>query len=206
MRSQQVKFVKVIRKAGLDPTEFQFYEIDEEDGDKHSKLVHGPSRFYVESLGNGFRISPGESTAVDFVSDVDDLPTFLNIVTNWLRYSKRELQAPSWKELCEMDFLDQEAPDESFTPLEQSRLEVTLRQFERKVLTELQPTRAEAEDIHHKLDVLVEASKTSSRREWGLFALGTLANIAATLDPEKARILWALARAAGQSFKHLLLT
>lgn len=196
--------LELVLQSGIDPSEFHWKDGRIEDGSEY-----GVAEFTVSILnhasGHFFRFgaytdtfSPGHASRIahEDISYVrENWPNRLNIVHNWLRYLKRELDAPDlWSAILQERQLlrissQPQLPNAQFTSEEKQYVIHQLDDIRRLLVSSHRLQAEQAETIEQGFNYIVESMDRSGKKDWLMLAIGSLVTIAttATLSPEIAR-------------------
>jgi hypothetical protein len=200
LKSQKNDVFGRIQASGFEPREFEWTEHTLADN-TFNRLNHSPSGSWFDfdyvvgrtSAGHWVRFSPAEET-----KDGSGFPGAwdgaLGYFTSWLRFLRRELEAPPlWEQLAAgeplLEVPTAGGPDSPFTPPEidaiNARLDDVVDYFRR----ELPPGALQA--LEANIERLREEAKTSGRITWMQTAIGIAVSLAwgGLMAPEQARLL-----------------
>jgi hypothetical protein len=171
-----------------DPVEFKWEEIDvgEQDVLLIHRLIHEPSGYFFSFDISDVTYSPGvERRSETF--DARDWPSKLIKVPIWLRYLKREHEAPDlWGTLAqERDLLGSvatESDNSVFTAAEQEKIRLVINEIRAYVISSYNPTPEALRSLNSKLDYLIDGSKRLGRIHWKDIFVSTMIGIAVQLS------------------------
>lgn len=204
LRSQRNQAFVMIREAGLEPEDFQWFEA----GDA-VRLVHVPTDYYFD-----FDSDRGEWNVRHFPQDAIGIVAYhgiqekwtdvLSIFENWIAIVQREHSAPDlWAISQEEKKLIAEHIDDlensPFANDEKLRISTAINELKEFLVASGQHSDSQIQFITTRLQHLEEASHRLGRKDWITLTMGTLTNIVvgAALAPEAAR---ELLRTAGALF------
>lgn len=196
LRSQRNQAFVMIREAGLEPEDFQWFEA----GDA-VRLVHIPTDYYFD-----FDSDRGKWNVRHFPQDAIGIVAYygiqekwtdvLSIFENWIAIVQREHSAPDlWAISQEEKKLIAEHIDDlensPFANDEKLRISTAINELKEFLVASGQHSDSQIQFITTRLQHLEEASHRLGRKDWITLTMGTLTNIVvgAALAPEAAREL-----------------
>ena len=204
LRSQKNQVFSAIKEAGLEPSDFQWSEVEsrlmgvEINADK---LTHTPTGYYFDfdSLQGKSYIyyCPGESSTKEVnAGQCGTWQGVLNHFEKWVSIVHREYSEPDlWEASSQEKKLIAEQIDDldntPFTAPEIQRIGTAINELRLFLMSSSQHTEAQRQFIETRLHHLEEASHRLGRKDWVTLAMGTLTNIVVgvALAPDAAREL-----------------
>lgn len=205
LKSQKNDTFLIVTDAGLNPTEFEWSEVDtrwKNNGEiPVAQLTHSPTGYYFsfdryKDSANP-RYFPGESVAAEVdCGQMDDWQNVAQHLKVWVSVVRREYLEPDFWHLSKSDKrlvvtqID-DIENVPFTLAEQERLSGAINEIREYLLTSFEHTTAQRQFIEARLQHLEDASKRLGRKDWITLAMGTFTNIVVgvALAPEAAREL-----------------
>jgi len=187
-----------IKGARLNPDEFKF-----EERDNIFKIEYQDSKLFFEfrkiiSSNNQFkykfktifphkRIVTNYSTGFKPITFNSCLGFFDKFLKRQVKFHIKETRTPNpWNKVhpSSYDFIkgNSEGPDEPFTKQETIELRQRLNALTKTVTNEFKLQQADAKKLQEHVEKLIEASKTQSKKDWKMFAVGVLISIVTTLS------------------------
>lgn len=207
LRSQKNEVFMVIKKGGLEPSDFQWSEVDNGNG---LRLTHTPTdSYFIFDISNGWwkgRYFPSQSKAAEdfFGHTHTSWPIVLENFESWLSVVRREYAEPDlWAASQQEKKLIAEKIDDlensPFSETEQSRIAIAVNELREFLIFNAKHSDSQVQFVTTRLQHLEEASHRLGRKDWITLAMGTLTNIVvgAALAPDAAR---ELLRTAGSLF------
>lgn len=196
LRSQKNQAFVMIREAGLEPEDFQWFEV----GDA-VRLIHIPTDYYFEFDSNrgkwNIQHFPQDSIGlVAYHGIQEEWTDVLSIFGNWISIVQREHLAPDlWAISQEEKKLIAEHIDDlensPFSNDEKLRISAAIKELKEFLVASGQHSDSQIQFIITRLQHLEEASHRLGRKDWITLTMGTLTNIVvgAALAPDAAREL-----------------
>jgi uncharacterized protein YejL (UPF0352 family) len=200
--SQKNDFFRRIERVGLDPAAFHWGEISLCRRDQTSTftvpaLIHSASGYYFAFGGRG----GGGDFYIYFSPDSrghgwDPSETWGGVqgwFDRWAKHLRQELdERDLWDELLARRSALQSttvADNTPFTGDERRRIAETLARIEAEVTRSNRFSAEQVRILHEKLDEMRSSAERLGRKDWQMFALGTLASIviSAAFAPDQAR-------------------
>lgn len=212
LKSQANAVLNAVQSVGFAPSAFEWTQRSSSvrsSLENMSCLVHRPSGFYFL-----FDITARDTHYCSFSPGLDrefeerhpgDWDGQLQCVSDWLRYVKREVEAPDlWSVLGQQaDAMLGDLPaaldsNEQFSPDEVGRIAEALREVKSYMAATYELTSDQTVDLSDRLDYLESAASRLGRKDWINLAFGVLTNlaIAAAFNPDAARGLLHIAAQA----------
>jgi len=209
---QTNELLKAIQTRELDPREFEL-ENSAEARDAEARVKHKWSRSFFmirRDAGVFYRGRCGVGDEVDLPYEASSWRFLLTRFSRWVNEVKIDLNTPDlWAELQrEADLLrgaSTEARDNApFTQQEQQEIERRLRELESEVAQTCSIPEREVEDLHAKIDYLVEAAGRVGRIDWRNIFIGAIVGYIFTgIPPDPARYIFHALVKCLQLFGHL---
>jgi len=190
---QTNELLTAIQTGELDPREFVLENIAE------TQVKHKWSRSFFIIGGNAghYRGHSVVGDGMEWSYEVYSWQTVMTRFSRWVSEVKNDLETPDlWAELRkEAELLRgayTEAGDNApFTLPEQEEIERRLRELESQVAQTCTLRGPEVEDLHAKIDYLVEAARRVGRIDWLNLFVGAIAcYLIAGIPPEPARCIF----------------
>jgi len=207
LRSQKNEVFMVIKEGGLEPSDFQWYEIDNGNG---LRLTHIPTdSYFTFELSQGswsvcYFPSPSKAAVEFFGNTQTSWSTVVEKFKIWFSVVRREYAEPDlWAASQQEKKLIAEKIDDlensPFSDAEQSRISIAVNELREFLISNAKQSDSQVQFITTRLQHLEEASHRLGRKDWITLAMGTLTNIVvgAALAPDAAR---ELLRTAGSLF------
>jgi hypothetical protein len=214
LKSQKNEVLRVIEGASLDPRDFHWDQTYKDDAYYVDRLVHTASSFWFEfdyivtsrNSGHFVRFAPGEDST-DGGGYPGPWSGALDYFARWLRFLRREIEAPSlWEQLAGGEPLLEAstlpgAADTPFEPAELAAIDAKLDEVISYFRRELPAGSIPA--LEASVGRLRANARTSGRLSWIQMAIGTAISLAwgGFLAPEQARTFVDM---IGQAFQRLL--
>jgi hypothetical protein len=205
---QNNQIFEAIQGGGLNPKEFEF-----EDSGAELRLNHKWSKSCFVFGGNAGhyvgRYVVGDG--IDWPYEVYSWQTLMTRFSGWVKDVRGDLDTPDlWAELQRdaglLGGVSGEANENTpFTSEEQKDIEQRLREMEAHVRRTCSLPEPEMENLHTKIDYLVDAAGRLGRIDWRNAVVGAIVGyiLAVGLPPESARSLMTLLLLAiGHFFGH----
>ena len=217
MRSRRNQALEEIKRHDLDPSDFEWTEVEEEPipmvaGEGVvSVLVHRPSgysfRFDLRNQRYSATFSPGRDapTRHEICRNLAHLMALF--VTEWLPSLKRETEAPDlWAELTRRTGLTEAVRTTDaapFTPEEREQLTQGLAEIKVWLLKQADVQQQHADLVTDRLGYLEAGIDRLPRNDWIHTAIGVLFTLAVGvgLGPDQARDLF---RVANDALTHVI--
>jgi len=190
MKSQKNDLFKEIKRTELDPLNFQWERLGDKkkDDDSFDHFSYKGTRYFfaVNIPKDHFSIiySPGESMLHEKTSHYDWDVVLLSF-RSWLKCLSREILEPDlWEELeglkenasFEYEFeYETENGMQQFTYQQVVQIERGINEIREYLLEQVD---GKTDEINHKLDYLIDASKRMGRTDWKNVFFGALVNLA----------------------------
>lgn len=217
LKTQKNEVLEVIEKFGLNPSEFEWREIEKDpvyyaaDAGIISALAHVSTEYKFEFDMRGDTIwatfSPGEESPIGN-RECRNWAEMLILVIEWIRNLKREIESPDlWAMIGEETKIVEVAgaakTDQSFTPEQQQEIHRAMAQIKRFLVEDHQYQDEQMQFISERLEYLELAAKRMSVKDWLHTAIGVLFTIVIGLglEPDRARELFSF---AGNALSQLL--
>jgi hypothetical protein len=209
LKSQANEVFEIIRRAGLDPGEFEW-------GADYMRLFHRPSKFYItfsitfsrnQAQWFSATCSPGPSSAVETSPLRESWESLRRFVEVWAIVLARELATPDlWGMVEEQKALAKAADssdNEAFTHAQLAFISKQVRELGEYIAATNQYNAEENRALHSKLDYLVGASKRMGKKDWINVCFGVLGILVSMMGmpPDAARGMFQM---AGILFRTLL--
>jgi hypothetical protein len=191
---QRNKLFEAIRTGELDPREFEL------ENSAEARVKHKWSRSFFMIRRDASLYYAGRYVVGDGLDSPYDPSSWQHLMTRfsrWISEVKDDLDTPDlWAELQrEADLLrgaSTEARDNApFTQQEQEEIERRLRELESQVAQTCTLPERDVENLHAKIDYLVEAAGRVGRIDWRNLFIGGIASYLITgIPPEPARYIF----------------
>ena len=187
LRSQKNEIFEIIKKYGLNPSEFKWIQINSQNGSitKADKLFHQPTEHYsiFEFVDNKHwaEYSPGPNKTKNVRYIVASWNSQLNNVEDWLNNLKKELMPDLWEAFSKENILDESnfssENDDPFTKIEQEQISKRLNEIERYLKSIQNLSKDQEKFIRERFLYLEESSKYQNKRDWLYTAIGVFFTI-----------------------------
>lgn len=210
MKGQKNDLLMEIKRTELDPLNFEWQR--SEDKKKHSGIIDifkykGTDYIFAVNIPSEHFVvvySPGHTIFQERVQHFD-WESVVYTFRNWLNYLSREISQPDlWEELEEIKInatfeyefeYETENGMQQFTYQQVVQIEKGINDIREYLLEQVD---GKTDEINHKLDYLIDASKRMGRTDWKNVFFGALMNIFTTigLDPVQREAVVALFQSA----------
>lgn len=196
--SQKNECFRALERGGLDPAAFRWGELTVRNGSIVPALIHSATDFYFGFGGRG----GGGDFMIYFSPDPRgygwDPSGSWGAVTSWFNKWVKDLRyelddGDLWRDLvANRTSLAAYSEDNStFTTEERGRLAETLGRVEEQIRSSQQLSKEQTQVLHKSFQLMRETSERMGRKDWQLYALGTLTSLAisAAFAPDQARTI-----------------
>jgi len=198
LRSQRNVVFGLVQKVGLMPTDFRWDEVlDQESDYQISIITHIPGGFYYRFGSVIDRYSPGLETQKDMFQVSPRWESRFQVVSQWLKYVKREQAPDLWGMILQETKLALAASspvltNDAFTQVEKQQIVHLLAEVKDQVISSHRLQLEQKEAIDQGFSYLADSLDRFGKKDWLNLAMGTLLSTAtgAAFAPDVAQDMY----------------